>query len=223
MADAGLTYAEKKAKALAAKNTTVITFDELERIKGMCSQTNEKQDYMTMRKNEREEKRTMSLARVSKWPNTIQAERERKEYERIKKLEDDEIKRREIDAEEEAYQQSLRQAQLNKANKQFHDNTDMVKALHSKMLMCDVISEQQKQIDAKKRKEQLLKEIDLQWEELEKQKMQEYDERLREKLEKEYHKKMKNAQNVQDQLEDFKLNYIKKMKEEQLEGELIKK
>jgi hypothetical protein len=91
MADAGLTYAEKKAKALAAKNTTVITFDELERIKGMCSQTNEKQDYMTMRKNEREEKRTMSLARVSKWPNTIQAERERKEYERIKKLEDDEV------------------------------------------------------------------------------------------------------------------------------------
>ena len=53
--------------------------------------------------------------------------------------------------------------------------------------------------------------------------MEEYDERLREKLEKEYHKKMKNAQNVQDQLEDFKLNYIKKMKEEQLEGELIKK
>ena len=28
---------------------------------------------------------------------------------------------------------------------------------------------------------------------------------------------------MQDQLEDFKLNYIKKMKEEQLEGELIKK
>jgi hypothetical protein len=35
--------------------------------------------------------------------------------------------------------------------------------------------------------------------------MVEYDERLREKLEKEYHKKMKNAQNVQSQLEDYKL------------------
>ena len=34
---------------------------------------------------------------------------------------------------------------------------------------------------------------------------------------------MKNAQNVQDQLEDFKLDFIKKMKEEQLEGQLIKK
>lgn len=99
----------------------------------------------------------------------------------------------------------------------------MVKALHSKMLMCDVIEEQEKQMKTKQRKAQLQKEIDLQWEELEKQKMEEYDERLREKLEKEYHKKMKNAQNVQDQLEDFKLNYIKKMKEEQLEGELIKK
>lgn len=62
------------------------------------------------------------------------------------------IKRREIDAEEEAYQQGLRQAQLNKANKQFHDNTDMVKALHSKMLMCDVIEEQEKQMKTKQRK-----------------------------------------------------------------------
>merc|ERR1711981_1239911 len=35
--------------------------------------------------------------------------------------------------------------------------------------------------------------------------------------------KMKNAQSVNEQLEEFKLNYIKKMKEEQLEGELIKK
>jgi hypothetical protein len=76
---------------LAAKNTTVLSYDELERIKGMCSQTNEKEDYMTMRKNEREDKRMISLARVSKWPNTIHAERERKEYERIKKLEDDEV------------------------------------------------------------------------------------------------------------------------------------
>ena len=61
----------------------------------------------------------------------------------------------------------------------FHDNQDMVKALHSKMLLCDVMTEQQVQIETKKRKEALLKEIDLQWEELEKQKMIEYDERLR--------------------------------------------
>lgn len=47
------------------------------------------------------------------------------------------------------------------------------------MLLCDVMTEQQVQVETKKRKENLLKEIDLQWEELEKQKMIEYDERLR--------------------------------------------
>jgi len=46
------------------------------------------------------------------------------------------------------------------------------------------------------KKKALQKEFDYQWEELEKQKMSEYDERLREKLEREYHKKMRNAQMV---------------------------
>ena len=37
----GQTYAERKNAALAAKNTAVLSYDELERIKGMCSQNNE--------------------------------------------------------------------------------------------------------------------------------------------------------------------------------------
>jgi len=53
--------------------------------------------------------------------------------------------------------------------------------------------------------------------------MSEYDERLREKLEKEYKEKMKNADNVKTQLEDFKMAFIKRIKEDELEGELIKK
>ncbi len=57
-----------------------------------------------MRQSERNELHDKSLARVSQWPNTIQAERERKEYERIKKLEDDEIARRKLDAQEEIFQ-----------------------------------------------------------------------------------------------------------------------
>lgn len=56
-----------------------------------------------MRRTEREELHKKSMAKVSKWPNTAVAERERKEYERIKKLEDQEIERRRIDAEEESY------------------------------------------------------------------------------------------------------------------------
>jgi hypothetical protein len=37
----------------------------------------------------------------------------------------------------------------------------MVKALHSKMLLCDVLAEQEVQKATKKRKEQLQSEIDL--------------------------------------------------------------
>ena len=88
---AGRTYAEKKNEALAAKNTAVLSYDELERIKSMCSQTSSQQDYITMRKSERQDLQATSNARVSKWPNTIQAQREKKEADRIRKLEDDEV------------------------------------------------------------------------------------------------------------------------------------
>ena len=52
---AGKTYAEKKSQALAAKNTAILSYDELERIKGMCSQTSDMQDYDNMRKTERKD------------------------------------------------------------------------------------------------------------------------------------------------------------------------
>jgi hypothetical protein len=79
----GQTYGEKKSAALAAKNTAILSYEELERIKNMCSQTSDQQDYNTMRKTERRELQEISNARVSKWPNTIHAQRERKENERI--------------------------------------------------------------------------------------------------------------------------------------------
>jgi hypothetical protein len=52
--------------------------------------------------------------------------------------------------------------------------------------------------------------------------MAEYDERLRAKLEKEYSKKQKNAKLVQDQLEDFKMTYIKRLQDDEDEGKRIK-
>jgi len=44
-----------------------------------------------MRQNERTNLQEISNARVSKWPNTVHAARERKEAERIKTLEDAEV------------------------------------------------------------------------------------------------------------------------------------
>jgi hypothetical protein len=103
------------------------------------------------------------------------------------------MSRREIDDMEEALRVSQRQAQLDRANKMLHDNNDQVKALHSKMLLTDVITEQQLQMESKHRKKQLEKEIDQQWEELEKQKLSEYDQRVQDKARKELVKKEQNS------------------------------
>lgn len=46
---------------------------------------------------------------------------------------------------------------------------------------------------------------------------------MREKLRLEYEKKMKNQQDISNQLRDFKMGVIKRIQDEQLEGELIKR
>ena len=109
-----------------------------------------------------------------------------------------------------------------KANKQLFDQQDRVKSFHSKLLMCDVLNERDQQLKIKKKKEIAKKHQEKEWNEFEKQKLDEYDDKLREQLEKEYFKKMDNAKVIKDQVHDFKLNYVKKMQEDMIEGELIK-
>ena len=104
-----------------------------------------------------------------------------------------------------------------------HDAQDQVKAFHSKMLMCDVMQEREVQKELWDRKKRIDKEINGQWEELEKQKMEEYDDKLRQKLLEEYDNKMVNQKVVNDQLQDYKMKYIKRIQDEMLEGELIKR
>ena len=57
-------------------------------------------------------------------------------------------------------------------------------------------------------KERILNDIEKQWEDVEKQKMKDYDEKLKAKLEGEYIKKMKNTKDVTEQLDEYKHNYI---------------
>lgn len=65
--------------------------------------------------------------------------------------------------------------------------------------------------------------MQLQWEELEKSKMDEYDDKMRQKLLEEYEKKMANQKVINDQLHAFKMKCIKRMQDELLEGELIRR
>ena len=73
------------------------------------------------------------------------------------------------------------------------------------------------------RKKAVARDIEAHWVEVERTKMSEYDAKMRAKLEQEYKLKQQNAKDISEQLENFKLNYIKQLKEEMLEGELIKR
>ena len=53
--------------------------------------------------------------------------------------------------------------------------------------------------------------------------MEDYDQKTLKKMEQIYKKKMDNKKVIRNQLYDFKLSHIKKMKEEKLEGEVIKR
>ena len=53
--------------------------------------------------------------------------------------------------------------------------------------------------------------------------MDEFDEKTIKKIEEHYTKKKENAKVIKNQLNDFKMNHIKRIKEQMLEGELIKR
>ena len=108
-----------------------------------------------------------SNAWAANWPNTISALREKKEKDRIAKLEAEEIERRKIDAIEEALQNEMRNETIKKANEKMWEEQDRVKALRSKMLMSDVLAERKEQEKLKRRKQQFQDAIDKEWDEQE--------------------------------------------------------
>ena len=204
------------------KNAVVVSLDELQRIKDSCSMMSGTQGSFDKTKA-RMTLQQKSQQRVKNWPNTIQALRKKKDEDRIKRLEEEEIERRKVEAEEEALQMELRNQTIESANKAIYESQDRVKAFKSKMMVCDMIEERKQQQKLQKKKKDMHNQIEKQWEELEKQQLAEQDEKTRKDLEKEYKKKMKNAEDINNQMEDFKMSYIKRLQEEMLEGELLKK
>jgi len=68
----------------------MITLDELDRIRAQVTKTNN-DEYAMRRTAERQELQHTSKARVQNWPNTMEALRIKREEDRIKRLEDEEV------------------------------------------------------------------------------------------------------------------------------------
>lgn len=211
------------------KNMAVIGIDELQRIRQQCAGYAgstatggfETMDEEKMRTQERLALQEKSKARIANWPNTMQAMRKKREDERIQRLEDEELERRRIDQVEFELQQEARLKVVERANKVAYQNQDIVKAFNSKLLMSDVLAEReiQKSLKAKKREHE--KAVEREWEELDRVKMEAFDEKVKEKLVAEYDRKVANTKAISDQLHEFKMKYIKRMQDDMLEAELI--
>lgn len=68
----------------------MITLDELERIKNQVTKSNV-EPYITMRNDDRSTLHETSKNRIKNWSNTIDNQRRKREEDRIKRLEDEEV------------------------------------------------------------------------------------------------------------------------------------
>ena len=77
------------------------------------------------------------------------------------------------------------------------------------------------QLALKNRKADQERQVNGDWEELDRVKMEAFDEKVKSKLIDEYERKMKNSKVINDQLHEFKMKYIKRMQDDMLESELL--
>ena len=139
-----------------------------------------------------------SKARIANWPNTMHALRKKREEERYARLETEELERRRIDAMEFELQQEQRMRVVERANQKAYENQDIVKAFKSKLLMSDVLAERDVQKEHKQRKIEHEKKLDQEWEELDRAKMEAYDEKVKGKLIAEFDRKQKNTKAISE-------------------------
>ena len=128
------------------KGMTVLGTSDLYRmiqtVKAPQMANDEKKEKLALKK--------LSEERAAKWPNTISAQRAKKERARRARLDVEEDERRKIDAIEAEIMAESRRLQIDRAKKKLYDNNDRVKALHSSLLLSEVLSEREAQIEYKK-------------------------------------------------------------------------
>ena len=98
--------------------------DDLQRLREQCGIGGARSEMETEKEwkaKERTEMMERSRQRIKNWPNTIENLRLKRIEDKYKKLEDEELERRRIDAEEEAFKQEKRQQALEAAAKKMHD------------------------------------------------------------------------------------------------------
>merc|ERR1712166_1691791 len=212
-----------KNTIMAGPGTAVITAHELARMKVSID---EGQGIMPPAnphelRSERVRLQKISQDRVSRWPNTLEAERKKKEARRLQRHDEEEVQRKKIDKEEAAIQGEKRRMAIERANKMLYDDNDQVKSFHSALLLSDVMKEREAQIEVTRQRTKNERRRDKHWAMMQDEAIEEYDRKEIDKKTEVQRKRYEVAVARESQLADLKKVIADGKKDKEREGQLI--
>lgn len=164
-----VTRANASVKAAVAgveqPSTAVMAESELQRLHDIID--NRTVENAKAQRTRREELKEISAKRVANWPNTIEAQRLKKERARKERFEEEEARRRIIDEQETELQQAKQEAAIRKANTLLYEQNDRIKTFSSKLFLASVLDEREKQMQLKVERKAAAKQSEAEWDVLE--------------------------------------------------------
>eukprot|EP00798_Chlamydomonas_sp_ICE-L_P002204 gene2204-33764_t len=166
--------------------------------------------------------KSLSEERAQRWPNTLSAQRSRKERARNEKAAAEESERVEVDRGEAEMRAESRRMQIERANKILFDETDRVKGFHSAMLVSDVVHENNALVGYKRQVDVLKKAQEAAFVEQQKQAQEMAEAAELRRFEVQRQKALQTRDMLLDQVEGVKTRIQSERRENKREGELIR-
>lgn len=203
-----------------APSCTVLSDGELQRFQDIADRAAHK--AAAAEKSRREEIRMISEERVANWPNTIEAQRLRKEKARQDRLDREEERRLRIDEEERQLRDAQKQQAVQRANVLLYEENDKVKNFTSKLFLATVLEEREKQLAIKEEKRRLEKQLEMESVIVEQQALRKAEEKEVETIHAAKQRIITLKQAQLEQLEEQRQVRIKARDQGREEGSLIR-
>lgn len=101
-----------------------------------------------------------SESRYKNWGNTLEAQREKKEKDRLERLAAIEAAQQEIDRKEASFKEDQRKRAIDRAQRLLYSDTERAKELQSSVILARVLQERQAQIQRKQKYQQVDQMVD---------------------------------------------------------------
>ncbi|KAK2906101.1 hypothetical protein Q8A73_010044 [Channa argus] len=142
------------------RQVTVLTKAQWLKIQDELNRVNKDKESLREAAKQREALHLQSKEMVKLWSNTIAGQRQKKlEAKKIREQIEEE-ERKLTDIEEAKYQEEKRKEAIEKAKNQIYYQTDRVKGLHCALLLTEVLTEREAQIELKRRMKSASKDVD---------------------------------------------------------------